>query len=207
MAAKALEADFDKWQRANGAKSDLVWLEMSEKSRTINFLLEGMDEFSLRFPEVYPPQNDSHRFVRRPQCVRARSLAPRAEHDGAGALARVLGDGGQQDAGHGRADAHRRHPDARPRHQEGAPDEEQGPCRTLLRAHASHLRPQSEKKAPKASDDDELIDDDDTGGGGADDGGADFDLESEELKERCGASLTHPRRIPHPGPPASRSCA
>lgn len=77
MAAKALEADFDKWQKAHGAKSDLVWLEMSEKSRTINFLLEGMDEFTLRFPEVYPPQNDSHRFVRPPRCALCRPDAQR----------------------------------------------------------------------------------------------------------------------------------
>lgn len=69
-AAKALEADFDKWQKVHGAKSDLVWLEMSEKSRTINFLLEGMDEFTLRYPEVYPPTNDSHRFVR---CIASHS--------------------------------------------------------------------------------------------------------------------------------------
>lgn len=77
MAAKALEADFDKWQKAHGAKSDLVWLEMSEKGRTINFLLEGMDEFTLRFPEVYPPQNDSHRFVRPPRSPLSRPDAQR----------------------------------------------------------------------------------------------------------------------------------
>ena len=41
---------------------------------------------------------------------------------------------------------------------------------------------QSDKKAPKADFDDEIIDDDD--GGTGEEGGADFDLESEELKER-----------------------
>ena len=66
MAAKALEADFDKWQKATGGKNDLVWLELTERSRAINFLLEGMDEFSIKFPEVYPPADEKHRFVSAP---------------------------------------------------------------------------------------------------------------------------------------------
>jgi hypothetical protein len=47
-ADKALETDFDRWQSSSSVAGDLVWLGLDSSSRTVNFLLEGMDEFSVR---------------------------------------------------------------------------------------------------------------------------------------------------------------
>ncbi len=61
-AGKAVESDFDKWQKSKGGFGDLVWLSLDGTSRTINFLLEGMDEFSITYPPNYPV-DDNARFV------------------------------------------------------------------------------------------------------------------------------------------------
>jgi len=166
-AGKALESDFDKWQKSKGGFGDLVWLSLDANTRTVNFLLEGMDEFSITYPPNYP-QDEKARFS---LTASAKSLAPWVQNVNAWlqnqsklSIADVLSKSLEM--------------------KKNAP-----------RASPSSEKPPALKKAiTRESSDDEIEDDDaedaDVGdasdevdGGVGDDKGGDFDLESEELKE------------------------